>query len=392
MRDQVFFSRIIMAAVLAVLLAGCGNEEANAPVAVAPEVGVIRVSTRPVVFTTELPGRTSPFLVAEVRPQVGGIIQKRIFKEGSVVKAGDILYQIDPETFKAQVDSAEAALKKAEANLLPARLKAERYADLVKVNAVSQQECEDALAASQQARAEVGVCRAAVKTARIDLNYTSVRSPITGHIGKSAVTDGALVTANQAAPLATVQQLEPMYVDVTQSSTDLARLRRNLESGKLTRVDDSHIGVKLLLEDGTPYNYEGKLQFTDVTVDQSTGAVTLRAIFPNPDQELLPGMYVRAVISEGKDDSVILVPQSGVMRDATGNAKIFVVGADNIVEERSVKTGRVIEDSWQITEGLKHGERVVLEGLLRVRNGVKVTPVDLAEESAGQSASTRTAQ
>lgn len=392
MRDRVFFSRIVMAAILAVSLAGCGNEDAQAPTAAIPEVGVMTVSTRPIVFTTELPGRTSPFLVAEVRPQVGGIVQKRIFTEGSIVKAGDILYQIDPATFKAQVDSAEAALKKAEANLLPARLKAERYAELVKVNAVSKQECEDAQAASQQAKAEVGVCKAAVRTARIDLDYTSVRSPITGHIGKSAITDGALVTENQATPLATVQQLDPMYVDVTQSTLDLARLRRSLESGQMTQVDDSHVGVKLLLEDGTPYAHEGTLQFTDVTVDQSTGAVTLRAIFPNPDQELLPGMYVRAVLSEGRDNAVILVPQRGVMRDSTGKAKVFVVGANDIVEERSVTTGRVIDGAWQITEGLKPGERVVLEGLQKIRNGVQAKPLELAAENAAQGTSDRIAQ
>ena len=371
-----------MAAALAVFLAGCGEEKAQAPVAAAPEVGVITVNAQPVVFTTELPGRTSPFLVAEVRPQVGGIIQKRIFTEGSIVKAGDVLYQIDPATFEAQVDSAEASLKRAEANLLPARLKAERYAELVKVNAVSKQECEDAQAASQQAKAEVGVCRAAVRTARIDLNYTKVRAPITGHIGKSAVTDGALVTENQAEPLARVQQLDPMYVDVTQSTLDLARLRRSLESGQMSRVDDSHVGVKLLLEDGTLYDHEGTLQFTDVTVDQTTGAVTLRAIFPNPDQELLPGMYVRAVLSEGKDDAVVLVPQRGVSRDPLGNARLFVVNADNVVEERTVTTGRVIGDSWQILDGLKSGERVVLDGLQRIRSGVTVKPLDLAAADA----------
>lgn len=357
----------------AFLLGACGNNETAAPAQMAPEVGFITVEPRPVVFTTELPGRTSPFLVAEVRPQVGGIVEKRVFREGSTVKAGDLLYQIDPSTFRAAVDSAEAALKKAQANLIPARLKAERYADLVKINAVSRQENEDARAASDQAAADVGVSRAAVRSARIDLDHTSVRAPITGHIGKSSITDGALVTANQATPLATIQQLDPMYVDVTQSTTELARLRKSLESGQLKPVDGSY-GVTLLLEDGTPYAHSGKLEFTDVTVDQGTGAVTLRAIFPNPEQILLPGMYVRALLNEGRNDEVILVPQRGVTRDAAGNATVLVIGEGDIVESRPVRTGRAINGSWQITEGLKPGERVILEGLQRARPGAPVRP------------------
>ena len=365
-------------------LTGCKDEKsaAQAPAAPAVEVAVEAVKPQKVVYTTELAGRTSAFQISEVRPQVSGILQKRLFREGGDVKAGDVLYQIDPATYQANLDSAKANLARAEANVAPAKLKMQRFKDLASISAVSKQEYDDAEAAYKQAQADVGVMQAAVENARIRLNYTRVISPISGRISRSLVTPGALVTENQASPLTTVQQLDPVYVDVTQSSAEVLRLRRSLESGTLRHADAEHASVRLLLEDGTPYGSEGTLQFTDVSVDESTGMVTLRAIFPNPKQELLPGMYVRAILTEGVDEQAMLLPQRALQRDAKGNPTAYVVNAENKVEVRPLKVGRTQGTSWVVLDGLKAGDRVVTEGLQKIRPGVSVRIADPAAKPA----------
>ena len=375
----------VLAAMLA--LAGCGQQSsATAPPAAAapPEVGVVVVTPGPITLTTELSGRTAPRLIAEVRPQVGGIVQQRLFTEGSDVKAGQVLYQIDPALYRAEFASAKAALARAEANVAPLKLKAERYGELVKINAVSQQDYDDAQAALKQAQAEIEAAGAALETTRINLDYTGVKAPISGRIGRSAVTTGALVTADQAAPLATIQQLDTMYVDVTQSTAELLRMKRNLASGLLQDSGEAQTRVKLLLEDGTPYPLDGVLKFSEVTVDQSTGSVTLRASFPNPQQLLLPGMFVRAIVTEGMNEQAILVPQRGVTRNPAGNAMVMVVGAEEKVEPRVIKVARTVGDSWLVSEGLQAGDRVILEGIQKARPGtqVKVVPFGAKPEAA----------
>jgi membrane fusion protein (multidrug efflux system) len=297
-----------------VLLAGCGsgNQQAGQPAGgapAAPAVTVISVHTEAVPMVAELPGRTSPYLIAELRPQVTGLVKQRQFTEGGEVKAGQSLYQIDPATYQAAYDSAKASLSRAEANVYAARLKAQRYADLVKIEAVSKQANDDAVAALKQAEADVAAARATTDKARIDLEFTRVVSPISGRIGRSTVTAGALVTANQATALATVQQLDPIYVDLTQSSAEMLRMRRDIEAGRLKRNGGATVPVRLVLEDGSLYGAEGKLAFSEVSVDQGTGSVTLRAVFPNPRGELLPGMYVRARLSQGTQSEAMLVPQ-----------------------------------------------------------------------------------
>ncbi|MEA5113623.1 MAG: efflux RND transporter periplasmic adaptor subunit [Geobacteraceae bacterium] len=359
------------------LISGCGKKsDAKSKAGGPPEVGVIVVNPQSVILTTELPGRTSAHLIAEVRPQVGGIIQKRLFTEGSDVRAGQVLYQIDPSTYKAAFNSARAAQARAEANLIPARLKEQRFRDLVKIKAVSQQDYDDANAALKQAEADLASSKAAVETARINLAYTRVTAPISGRIGRSTVTNGALVTASQASALATIQQLSSMYVDVTQSSAEMLRLKQHLASGLLKTSDATQARVKLLLEDGSAYPLPGSLKFSEVTVDQSTGSITLRAVFPNPKQVLLPGMFVRAIIEEGVNEKAILVPQRGVTRNPAGNATVMVVGAGNKVEERSIKVARTVGDSWLVREGLVSGDRVILEGTQKAKPGtpVKVVP------------------
>ena len=368
---------LVVTAVMA--LSACSKSEAPAPAGSgAPQVGVVVIQPQRVALTTELPGRTAATMVAEVRPQVTGIVQARRFTEGGEVKAGQVLYQIDPATYKAAHDSARATLARAEATLQTARLKAQRFKELVAIKAVSQQEADDAAAALQQGEADVASARAAVDSARINLGYTSVTAPISGRIGKSTVTAGALVTANQALALATVQKLDPVYVDVTQSSGAVLRLRRAFASGTLQKASDTSARVRLLLEDGTPYPMDGKLQFTDVTVDPSTGAIVLRALFPNPKGELLPGMYVRAIIEEGVRDNAITVPQQAVTRDGKGDATALVVGADGKVEQRRLQTARTLGDSWLIDDGIKAGDRVIVDNLQRVRPGAQVQPVERA--------------
>lgn len=358
-------------------LAGCGKKaQPKGPPMGPPEVGVIEVKPQRVALTTELPGRTSPYLIAEVRPQVNGIIQKRAFTEGSDVKAGQVLYQIDPATYQAAYASAKANEARAEANLVPARLREERFRDLVKINAVSKQDYDNAYATLKQAEAEVAAGKAALESARINLAYTRVTAPISGRIGRSTVTEGALVTANQPAPLSTIQQLNSVYVDVTQSSSDMLKLNQSLASGLLKRDRAGQARVKLLLEDGSEYPLLGNLKFSDVTVDPSTGSITLRAVFPNPKQVLLPGMFVRAVLHEGINEAAILVPQRGVTRDPAGNAIVMLVGAEDKVEPRVIKVARTVGDSWLVSDGLNTGDRVILEGLQKARPGtpVKVVP------------------
>jgi len=369
---------IIAFVCLAVCLSssGCGKKPATASQKSGPpEVGVVVVKPQSVTLTTELPGRTSAHLVAEVRPQVGGIIKKRLFTEGSDVKAGQVLYQIDPATYQASYASAKAAQAKAEANLIPARLKEQRFRDLVKIKAVSQQDYDDANAALKQAEAELASSKATVESARINLAYTRVTAPISGRIGRSSVTDGALVTASQANALATIQQLSSMYVDVTQSSAEMLKLKRHLASGLLKNGGAAQARVRLLLEDGSAYPLPGTLKFSEVTVEQSTGSITLRAIFPNPKQTLLPGMFVRAVLEEGVNEQAILVPQRGVTRKPDGNAAVMVVGAGDTVEQRVVKVERTIGDNWLVSEGLKGGDRVILEGIQKAKPGTPVRVV-----------------
>jgi membrane fusion protein, multidrug efflux system len=372
-----------------VMMSGCGKPAAQAKAPMGPpEVGIVVMKQEPVALTTELSGRTAASLVAEVRPQVGGIIQKRLFTEGSDVKAGEVLYQIDPASYQAAYASAKAALSKAEASLTPVRLKAERFKQLVGINAVSKQDFDEASAAVKSAEAEVEAARANVETARINLAYTRVTAPIAGRIGRSSVTTGSLVTASQAAPLSTIQSLGSVYVDVTQSTADLLRLKQALASGRVKSGGAAQTKVKLLLEDGSAYPLEGALKFSDVTVDQSTGSVTVRSVFPNPKQALLPGMYVRAVIEEGVVADAILVPQRAVSRDQAGNATAMVVGEKDTVEPRILKVSRALGDKWLVESGLKPQDRVIVEGLQRARPGTQVKVVPFAAKpAAGQAGS-----
>ncbi|WP_020677869.1 efflux RND transporter periplasmic adaptor subunit [Geopsychrobacter electrodiphilus] len=368
-------------------LSACSEQSTAAPSPKAhpsPEVGVVVMEFQQLPITTELSGRVSPYLIAEVRPQVGGILQKRLFKEGAEVKAGEVLYRIDPATYAAAYASSEAALAKAEANLDPARLKEARYAELVRINAVSKQDYDDAAAALKQAEAEVQVAKAARDTARINLDYTTIKAPISGRIGRSLVTTGALVTASQTTPLATIQQLNQVYVDVAQSSADLLRLKRELASGVLKGTLAGQAKVHLVLEDGTSYDQQGTFKFSDVTVNPSTGSVTLRSVFPNPGEVLLPGMYVQATIEEGLMKQALLVPQRGVTRNPAGNALVMVVGAGEKIEPREIQVARTVGDNWLVTGGLKPGDRVIVEGLQHARPGTVINAVPFTPAAAAK--------
>jgi len=347
-----------------------------------PEVGVVTVTTERTVLTTELPGRTSAFLVAEIRPQVNGIIQKRLFTEGADVKAGTTLYQIDPAPYKASYEQAKAALEVAEAKVPSARARADRFQKLVAIKAVGEQDYDDAVTALKSAEAGVTSAKAAMENARINLEYTPIKSPISGRIGRSNVTVGALVNAYQGAPLTVVQQMDPIYVDLIQSSTEVLRLQQKIKSGRLKQDKVAWSKVKLLLEDGTPYGHDGTLQFRDITVDPTTGSVTLRAVFPNPDKILLPGTFVRAIVEEGVNENALFVPQQGVTRDTKGNPTAMVVNKEGKVEIRLLEVDRAIGDKWLVTKGLVAGDRVIVEGILKVRPGasVKVVSVDAAKE------------
>ncbi|NLD53058.1 MAG: efflux RND transporter periplasmic adaptor subunit [Burkholderiaceae bacterium] len=341
-----------------------------------PEVTVQTLQPESVLLTRELPGRTRAYQVAEVRPQVSGLVRSRLFAEGGMVTAGEPLYQLDDAAYRAEVDRAQAALVKAQASLKAARVTAARFAELVKANAVSRQEHDNAQAALAQAEADVGVARAALESARVQLGHARIAAPIGGRIGRSTVTQGALVTANQATPLATVQQLDPIYVDVTQSSSELLQLRRALAAGAVSPADD--VPVQIVLEDGTPYSRQGRLAFSEVTVDPGTGSFALSVVVDNPEHVLLPGMYVRAVLGAAERADALLVSQQAVVRDPKGAASVLVVDPDGKVEARPVRVSRTIGDSWLVEEGLARGERVIVEGLQKVRPGMVVSVAEPA--------------
>lgn len=365
---------------VALWITGCGQQEAQNQSAAAPrstEVGVIKVVAQPQAIQVELPGRSKAFLEAEVRPQVSGIIIERGFVEGAEVVKGQSLYQIDPSTYKAVLASAEADLARANASLASAKAKAARYQELIKMNAISDQEFDEADAAYKEALASVTVAKAAINTAKINLEYTQVQAPISGRIGKSSVTAGALVTANQSQTLATIQQLDPINVDIAQSSAQLLRLKAKFKQGALQAADNAD--VTLILEDGTQYPHSGTLRFSEVSVDENTGSVTLRAEFPNPEGILLPGMYVRAVLNAGTDPQAILVPQRAITRNTKGQAVAMVIGAESKVEARVVTTAEVIDHQWRITDGLTVGDQLIVEGLQKIRPGAPVAGKPLSD-------------
>ncbi len=371
-------------AVFMLAISGCSKDDAPGGHGGPPAVVVMEIQPMEVKFTRELAGRVFPYQISEVRPQVNGILQKRLFEEGSDVKAGDILYKIDPAVYQANYDAAKAQLLRAEANVPVTQLKFRRNTNLVKENAVSRQELESSDAAHKQAMADVAVAKASLEATRINLNYTNVTSPISGRIGRSSVTPGALMSVGQPEAMVKVQQLDPVYVDVTQSSKEILRVRRSIESGRIR--PPSSDAATLFLEDGTEYSKKGELQFVDVSVDQTTGSVTLRAIFPNPDHVLLPGMYARVVLDEGTDENAILVPQPALMRDARGNASVMVVNNKNIVEARQVKALRTYNDSWVIGEGLAKGERIIVEGLQFAQPDSPVTIKSVRNSAANANA------
>ncbi|MDH0450605.1 MULTISPECIES: efflux RND transporter periplasmic adaptor subunit [Shewanella] len=381
MRQTIKLASVIS---VALWMAACSPQEDKAAQAGAGpqsmEVGVINVAAKPQVIQVELPGRSKAFLEAEVRPQVSGIVTKRSFVEGGHVKQGESLYQIDSAPYKAALVSANADLARANASLASAKAKAARYQQLVKTNAISKQDFDEAEAAYKEALASVTVAEAAINTAKINLEYTEVLAPISGRIGKSSVTAGALVTANQSQTLATIQQLDPINVDIAQSSAQLLRLKAKLQQGKLQAADNAD--VQLVLEDGTVYGHSGKLQFAEVSVDENTGSVILRAEFPNPDGLLLPGMYVRAVLNTGTDPQAILVPQKAISRNAKGQAVAMVVNDQGVVEAKIVTTAEVIDNQWRITAGLEAGDKLIVEGLQKIRPGVPVTPKVISETQA----------
>lgn len=376
---------VLMAVSSLLFLGGCqegeGKQAGPAPV---PEVATMIIEEQAVELATELPGRTSPYRVSEIRPQVNGIIQKRLFREGSDVKAGDLLYQIDPAPFKAAYNSARASLVKAQANLPSVQARASRYKELLADKAVSKQDLDDATAAVDQAHAEIEFWKAQVETAQINLGYTRVTAPISGRIGKSSVTDGALVTAYQPSALATIQQLDPIYVDVTRTSAELLRLKRSMEEGKLSADGENGRTVRILLEDGRVYPLEGTLQFADVTVDSSTGSFILRIIVPNPRNLLLPGMFVRASVQEGIAEQAILVSQQGVSRNLKGEAIALVVDEAGTVERRLLRLDRAIGNRWLVSEGLCPGDRLIVEGMLKVRPGMAVKAVEADKSETDQ--------
>ena len=369
------------------LVTACSKPKEAAPPPQVPEVVVYKVVAAPLTMTTELPGRTSAFQVADVRPQVSGVIQKRLFTEGADVKAGTPLYQIDPATYQAAVTSAKATLAKANATLLSTGPTAKRYKGLLDIEGISRQDYETAVATDAQAKADVQTAQAALDTAVINLQYTHVYAPISGRIGRSAVTPGALVTAAQTTALTTVQQLDPLYVDVTQSSDQLLQLKRDIDSGSLKSAG-KEAKVSLVLTDGTKYGQSGKLQFADVSVDTTTGNVTLRAIFPNPKHDLLPGMFVRAVVESGVKENAIVVPQQGITRNPKGDATALVLGADGKVVQKILTTGGTYGNNWLVTSGLVAGDQVIVEGLQKVKPG---SPAKAVAPAAAPAATTAAA-
>lgn len=371
------------------MLTGCKDDAAQGQAAAQrqmppTEIMYVTAKTGDQMLETVLSGRTSAFYEAEVRPQVNGILQKKLFKDGTEVKAGDQLYQIDAAPYQAAIKSAEAAVAQAQAALSKASADAKRSTELLKVNAVSKQSDDAAQAALKSARANLKAAQAQLTNAKINLTYTKVLSPITGRISRSEFTEGALMSAYQAQPLTRVQQLDPIYVDVTQTADDLIRIRRDIASGALKTDADGNARVVLKYDDGTTYTHEGRLTFTDVTVNETTGTVNLRAVFPNPDKVLLPGLYVRAQLIEGIRPDSIVLPMQCVMRDAKGDASVYVVGEGNKIEARPVVATRTIGTNWLIDSGLKNGDRVVFQGFQRIRPGAVVTPkeMDLAKSIA----------
>lgn len=374
-------------AMLALLLGGCGSKaDEEKPAAKAPpEVGVVALQAQSQQLETVLPGRTRSYLSAEVRPQVSGIIQKRLFTEGDMVKQGQPLYQLDPGLLRAAEASAVAALAKAEASQRTLEAAARRHAELVKIDAISRQEYEESQAAVQQARADVGMASAALETARINLRYSRIEAPISGRVSLSTVTPGALVTANQATPLTTIVQLHPMFVDLTQSSSELIQLKRDWSAGRYKKVDADQVQVRIRMEDGSEYPHQARLRFAGVIVNETTGTVTLRAEVPNPEGILMPGMYVQALLPTGLDDNALLVPQQAVTRDAAGRASVMVVTPQNKVEKRAVELSRAIGSKWLADGGVRAGEKVVVDGFQRIKPGDTVTArmVDLNAPPAG---------
>ncbi|WP_448507019.1 efflux RND transporter periplasmic adaptor subunit [Immundisolibacter sp.] len=367
--------RLSLLAVTAMTLPACGPSAPPPAQRPPADVGVIQIQPRRFELWTELPGRTSAYRVAEVRPQVSGILQKRLFEEGATVRSGQVLYQIDPAPYEAAVQRAAATLARARAGGEVARLKARRFAELAAARMVPQQDNDDVQAALRQAEADVQAAEASLASARIDLGYTRIRSPIDGVISESFLTEGALVTTAQPQPLARVTQLDPIYVDIQRPTADLLRLQEELAAGHLERVGPDAVRVGLLLEDGSTYANSGRLAFSGVTVDRGTGSVNLRVVFPNPEQRLLPGLYVRGRLSEGALPDALLVPQRAVTRDGQGNASVMVVGADNKLEPRRIQTRRAIGTDWLVEHGLAPGDRVVVSGPLQMMPGMPVNPV-----------------
>lgn len=362
---------------LLLLIVSCSSEAPEPTVPPPTKVSIVVLQPQAVTLSTELVGRTTPYLMSEVRPQVAGIVKRRAFEEGSLVKAGDLLYEIEPAPFQATVNEAQAALANAQAIVSSTRLKADRLGELVAIEAVSRQEADDARATYRQALAAVAQQKASLESAQIQLRFTKVTAPISGRIGRSAVTQGALVAANQTDALAVIRALDPIYVDMNQSSAALLKLKQQLGTGKL---DPGTRQVSLRLEDGSIYAHSGEMKFSEVAVDQETGSVTLRATFPNPDGLLLPGMYVQSIVSEAVEQQGLLVPQQGIARDVKGNGVALVVDAQNKVEQRSVVTSRALGNQWLVASGLAAGDRVVVEGIEKTRAGAVVEPIDVSEK------------
>ncbi|MGF6240093.1 membrane fusion protein, multidrug efflux system [Paraburkholderia phenazinium] len=369
---------------LLLTLAGCAKHQAGGAgdAASATEVGVLVMAPQKIVERTELSGRLSALNVADVRPQISGIVQKRLFTEGADVAAGQPLYQIDPAVYQATYDQARGVLAKAEAVLSDAKAKSSRYAELVKINAVSKQDYDDAVAAVNEDQADVLADHASLESARINLGYTRITSPISGQIGVSSVTAGALVTAEQTTALATVQSIDRMYLDVTRPSIDWLRLRKAFNAGHLKRVGAQGAAVHIVMEDGSDYAQPGTLAFSDITVDQTTGSVTLRVVVPNPEHELLPGMFVRADLEEGADDQAMLVPQLAVTRTPDGQATVWLAGADGKAHAATVKAETAYGDRWIVSQGLKIGDRVVISGASQLQDGAPVTVTDTHASNA----------
>lgn len=367
----------LLATTVTVLLAACSEpQQAGSAAAIpAPEVEVVHITSGQIALTTELPGRTTDFRQAQIRPQVNGILQQRLFTEGQMVNAGDVLYQIDAAPYQASLANAKANLQSAKAVEHNARLKAERFKGLLGSKAVSQQDYDDATAALMQAQAAVASAEAAVNSAQINLNYTRITAPISGQIGRSDVTEGALLTANQTQVMATIRQLDPIYVDLTQSSSELLKLKRQMQH------DDATVSVDLLLDDGSEYANKGSLQFSEANVDPGTGMVTLRAVFPNNKGELLPGMFVRARLHHGTDNNAVLVPQRAVSRTPKGQASVMLVSQDNTVQSQIIETGRIVGTDYQVLSGLKAGDTVVVAGLQKIRPGATVRTITAAADS-----------